>query len=160
MNREPRHGTVSEYNNHKCRCAPCREANREYRRKRRTLYIADKERTPDHGTRNEYSNYGCRCDKCREAYSIYQKNNKAARAARGLSAGNASKPRGVCKSTKCTEIVVSTRSDAMYCSRSCATSHSRAVRGMTWRSAGWDRKQLVVFSGDRTIPPVRESHYQ
>lgn len=28
--REPKHGTLSEYNNHRCRCVECRRARADY----------------------------------------------------------------------------------------------------------------------------------
>lgn len=155
MSREPKHGTVSEYNNHGCRCDLCREANKSYRRARRLSYKENKNRIPRHGTRNEYSNYGCRCEECRKAYSDIQKRHKESRRARGLVAGNLTKPRGKCSRPECTTTVMSARVDAQYCSTSCATTHHRAERGSTWRTAGWDRKQLILFNGDKTSPPVR-----
>ena len=33
--REPRHGTLNEYNQHNCRCEPCTAAVRDYARERR-----------------------------------------------------------------------------------------------------------------------------
>jgi hypothetical protein len=69
---EPRgisHGTVTGYNNHRCRCAECKAAMREYwraRAKRRAT-----QEPPRHGTRQGYWAYSCRCALCSEAMSEY-----------------------------------------------------------------------------------------
>jgi RNA polymerase sigma factor (sigma-70 family) len=61
------HGTVSEYNNHGCRCPECRAAKREYDRQAREDRQAAEVPPELHGTDNAYTNYGCRCPYCREA---------------------------------------------------------------------------------------------
>lgn len=64
-----KHGTVSGYSYHKCRCDQCRAASTEYRRKRRQRGInADSPIT--HGTLTGYD-LGCRCDPCRHGKSVY-----------------------------------------------------------------------------------------
>lgn len=67
-----KHGFISGYLNHKCRCEACRKAwsgyMREYRRKQHEkllLGLAE----PEHGTLNTYGNYRCRCAACRAARS-------------------------------------------------------------------------------------------
>lgn len=66
---EPVHGTESMYNNHGCRCDPCKKAAIEAVR----IRGGHKERVePQHGTLTMYSNpYRCRCDLCKEARTQY-----------------------------------------------------------------------------------------
>lgn len=67
-----RHGTISGYNAHECRCRKCRAAwavvIEERRDKRGKLKPGD----PRHGTLNGYTNYRCKCEKCRAAFARYQ----------------------------------------------------------------------------------------
>lgn len=62
------HGRVGTYTNHKCRCAECRAAWREYcyrlRRRRRNRLAPD---DPRHGRTTTYQNWLCRCDACSQA---------------------------------------------------------------------------------------------
>jgi len=65
-------GTVGGYNNHKCRCAPCTEANTIAIRKARAERFAGRVLVAgvlvhpyaDHGTVGGYQNWGCRCWDC------------------------------------------------------------------------------------------------
>ena len=66
-----RHGTVSRYVSHNCRCATCKSAWAAKGRERALLRI--ERPIPDsvvHGRASTYGNYGCRCDACRKAKSI------------------------------------------------------------------------------------------
>lgn len=67
---DPRHGTVTGYNNHRCRCDGCREAWRVYhlaylyrtgRQRPMAEFLAS--RMLSHGTISGYKR-GCRCDLC------------------------------------------------------------------------------------------------
>ena len=66
---DPRHGTLSAYLNHDCRCDPCKAANAANQRR----YRAEKKKQevpPEvHGTDNGYTNYGCREACCRAAHA-------------------------------------------------------------------------------------------
>jgi len=65
------HGTNRCYINHKCRCAPCREANRLYEKLRRARHLRDMAANPHHryhGTEYGYR-CGCRCTPCTTAKS-------------------------------------------------------------------------------------------
>lgn len=66
-----KHGRVGTYTNHKCRCAPCREANSKYVARRRVERLAeDKDpNDPRHGLASFYGNHGCRCELCRLAWN-------------------------------------------------------------------------------------------
>lgn len=67
---KPRHGTYSEYTNHRCRCGFCRAANTRYNLKRRVerqKRLLKREITVEHGKYSTYTNYGCRCDLCKRA---------------------------------------------------------------------------------------------
>jgi hypothetical protein len=60
------HGTYARYNTGKCRCVPCKAANR---RKQQELVIKLHQKPEDlipHGL-NGYRNYGHRCLVCKEA---------------------------------------------------------------------------------------------
>lgn len=63
-----RHGRGG-YTNHGCRCALCRQKNREYVLKAREKWVAGTAPPHVHGTANGYRNYSCRCDECRHAVS-------------------------------------------------------------------------------------------
>lgn len=66
---DPRHGKVSFYNNHGCRCERCTNARRVAAREdqplRRRSRAKDNPADPRHGTEYFYKAYGCRCDRCR-----------------------------------------------------------------------------------------------
>lgn len=66
------HGRYTTYVNHKCRCIPCKQAWREYCRRRRAqraaLVAAGRLKVP-HGTEGGYSNYKCRCIPCKRAHA-------------------------------------------------------------------------------------------
>lgn len=66
---DPRHGTITAYAHHGCRCDRCKAANRhaqqEARDRRRTGGIPEHV----HGSENGYSNYRCRCKRCRTAHA-------------------------------------------------------------------------------------------
>lgn len=78
----PRHGTLTGYTRHKCRCEKCYAAytkarkDLEFRRRKTGLSKDD----PRHGTPNGYKHYGCKCGPCREAQREYvQKKREAIR---------------------------------------------------------------------------------
>lgn len=77
------HGTISTYNNHRCRCDKCRAGNTAWMKRRRTDRIAGipatKNGVDGPGTHNAwtYTNWGCRCDICREASRQYQNQRRA-----------------------------------------------------------------------------------
>lgn len=64
-----KHGTISGYQHHKCRCTDCCNAKREYEKK---LKLKKLEGIPElvgpkpiqHGTHNAYTNRKCRCEIC------------------------------------------------------------------------------------------------
>jgi hypothetical protein len=81
----PKHGTVSRYRYHKCRCDDCRRANRLLKRRERHEGQDGPEfgmKTAQHGTRSKYVR-GCRCGLCKEANRIYQREKMAERRAEG-----------------------------------------------------------------------------
>lgn len=64
-----KHGTRSGYSNYGCKCDPCREAERDYRRSYTRQYTGTGP-VPEgvrHGTRYAYKRYGCRCEECKAA---------------------------------------------------------------------------------------------
>lgn len=70
---DPRHGAVTAYGYHGCRCDRCKAANtaaQQAARNRRAAAAAF-EQIPRqvHGTENGYSNYRCRCDRCKAAHA-------------------------------------------------------------------------------------------
>lgn len=67
-----RHGKLNGYNAG-CRCARCRETNREQSKKRRAERKPLAENDSRHGTFNGYGNWKCRCAACRLAWSIRNK---------------------------------------------------------------------------------------
>lgn len=62
------HGTITAYNKDRCRCEPCRDANREhnrlYRKRARKRGVPD---DAEHGFARVYKFFGCRCWKCATA---------------------------------------------------------------------------------------------
>jgi len=79
-----KHGTVSTYNNHGCRCEQCKIAARAYarvyRESKRHGFPKEPEPQPvepsrwhEHGTRSAYLYHRCRCDECRTANASYMK---------------------------------------------------------------------------------------
>lgn len=68
---DPRHGKITSYTNHGCRCPLCRAANADYcsRRTKERRRAGLPEGDPRHGTENGYGNYGCRCRACTTAWS-------------------------------------------------------------------------------------------
>lgn len=79
---DPRHGTYNGYQNLNCRCQPCRDANAEYVRKRRSgraAEIAENPRRAEHGRVSTYHNWGCRCDRCTEAHRFAKRRQRARR---------------------------------------------------------------------------------
>jgi hypothetical protein len=70
---DPRHGTVSGYTNHGCRCDRCSQAQSDRGRlRRRGSTSGEYVPGPDaeHGIRREYLR-GCRCDECRAANAAH-----------------------------------------------------------------------------------------
>ena len=97
---DPRHGTMTGYSYHKCRCRPCRDTNVQYHRKYKENnnikqfdpvtpnvdqqnvmtsnpvdIIHNDVDDPRHGTIRGYD-IGCRCDPCKSAKSDYKKEYK------------------------------------------------------------------------------------
>ena len=73
------HGTYVCYVKRKCRCEPCRLANRETTRRareRRAWLAALGDDRVVHGLDSTYSNYGCRCDPCKEAHRVAMRRYK------------------------------------------------------------------------------------
>jgi hypothetical protein len=75
-----RHGTISGYNAHECRCRKCRRAWAEVITERRDKRGKLKSGDPRHGTLNGYTNYRCRCPLCRTAFAKYQAARRIRRA--------------------------------------------------------------------------------
>jgi len=71
------HGTTGGYANHRCRCAACIEAVRQYRRTR--YWRVRTEPLPPwatHGSYVTYNNYSCRCSSCRQARREYDRSRR------------------------------------------------------------------------------------
>lgn len=84
------HGTASSYNNHGCRCDPCRAAATAARRAWRRSLADRPFRDVPHGAWSGYAHWGCHCDPCtaagRKAAAAYRARRlarTAAEAARG-----------------------------------------------------------------------------
>jgi hypothetical protein len=71
-----RHGTVSGYNAHECRCRKCRAAWAAKIEERRDGRGKLKSGDPRHGL-NGYTNYRCKCQICRDAFAAYQAERRA-----------------------------------------------------------------------------------
>lgn len=74
---DPRHGTITGYGHHGCRCDPCKGANRAATR---TARDRRQQKIPDHvhGTENGYSNYRCHCDRCKAAHTADMRRKRGA----------------------------------------------------------------------------------
>lgn len=86
--RQPRHGTASEYSNHRCRCDDCRAAwrawSRDYYRRRHNSPGRQPRGTNwTHGIRATYVK-GCRCEDCTAAERTYKADLRARRRRSGL----------------------------------------------------------------------------
>lgn len=72
-----KHGSAASYESGKCRCAQCREAGMQARRRqrerRRERVAAGDAGHVSHGTWAAYVTDGCRCDQCRAFKSAYMK---------------------------------------------------------------------------------------
>ncbi|SHX67012.1 Uncharacterised protein [Mycobacteroides abscessus subsp. abscessus] len=77
---DPRHGTPNGYNNHRCRCGPCREANRVSHAEYMQRIRAEETILGRHGTSLCYDS-GCRCDVCRESHNARSRQYKRTRRA-------------------------------------------------------------------------------
>lgn len=83
------HGTRYCYQQHRCRCDLCREANtQQYREARERKRQGIKLETPvrerkerQHGTYQKYREDRCRCEACTEANKIYTRDYRARKAA-------------------------------------------------------------------------------
>ena len=80
--RSPRHGSVTEYRKHGCKCLECSRAMREYLQRRqesdkkRPVILAHERSTPKwkiHGEVASYKIGKCRCEKCATAYREYKR---------------------------------------------------------------------------------------
>lgn len=69
-----RHGVISGYTYHRCRCADCTEAARVH--VKRWMAKLDPADAP-HGTRNGYISYRCRCAACTAANTAYMRKWRA-----------------------------------------------------------------------------------
>lgn len=67
-----KHGTLTGYINHKCRCGACRAAKTAYRADVRDRHRSAPPEAIPHGTRHGYDHYGCRCGACRAAEAAYR----------------------------------------------------------------------------------------
>lgn len=67
---DPRHGKVSTYVNHACRCERCTAANREAMKRYRDKLSSRPYDASDHrhGTISGYKYLACKCERCIEAY--------------------------------------------------------------------------------------------
>jgi hypothetical protein len=64
------HGRASTYVHHKCRCAPCTEANRQRHAAARARRREQEPPADAHGKDSTYKNWGCRCESCSAAHSV------------------------------------------------------------------------------------------
>lgn len=76
-----KHGQNSTYHNHGCRCVPCVEAARAYRKQYKATILARLAARPDsstlrHGTRSKYNIESCRCEDCTKAERDYSRLKK------------------------------------------------------------------------------------
>jgi hypothetical protein len=70
------HGTLSGYNNHRCRCELCTRAKNNWSLWNRMDLKATELTIYQHGTPNSYYNYKCRCRFCKDAAKAYRKRKK------------------------------------------------------------------------------------
>lgn len=78
------HGTISRYNNGRCRCDACRAAITAYRaaakaRKEAGIPSRSYKRKFEHGTVNGYQRYACRCERCRAAMAQRRREQRQGR---------------------------------------------------------------------------------
>lgn len=66
-----RHGTITGYMNHRCRCDDCKQAASTYTRERRNRGLPIPEHS--HGSNSTYVNYRCRCQPCKDAHAAYHR---------------------------------------------------------------------------------------
>lgn len=72
--RSIRHGSLTAYQDHKCRCLDCQENKRGY--ERRAAQVRTRLGVPqgvEHGTKYTYTYYRCRCEPCKEARRSYDR---------------------------------------------------------------------------------------
>lgn len=71
---DPRHGTMTGYHNHRCRCEACKAAWAAYYKAKshqkgwavpREVYVSERRAAIRCGTRGGYQTLGCRCEECR-----------------------------------------------------------------------------------------------
>ncbi len=65
-----KHGTRATYNDHKCRCSACTEANRTYQAEMGLRRASLEPPADAHGRRSTYTNWSCRCEACTAANSL------------------------------------------------------------------------------------------
>lgn len=74
------HGTISGYKHYGCRCTLCKiavkEAEREWRHKRRTGFVFVGPKPITHGTPAAFNYHGCRCDICVAFIRAYRKKQR------------------------------------------------------------------------------------
>lgn len=68
---DPRHGTLTAYTGHACRCPACRAAGRAYKARLAAIPLAADD--PRHGIASTYNSYRCRCPECRRAWTAYRR---------------------------------------------------------------------------------------
>ena len=79
-----KHGTVTSYSHHRCRCEACTVSNRRRCRRVRAELRERLQHDPSaapHGTASTYTNWGCRCEPCRKAHGAQLKDWLAKRSA-------------------------------------------------------------------------------
>ena len=74
---DPRHGTVTAYNNHGCRCPRCTEAARVARAAWRASLQDRPSAEIPHGTWSGYANWGCRCNDCKAAAALIRERQRS-----------------------------------------------------------------------------------
>ncbi len=68
-----KHGTRATYNDHKCRCSACTEANRLYIAGWRMALASHEPPVDAHGKSSTYTNWACRCAECTAAHSLVRR---------------------------------------------------------------------------------------
>lgn len=92
------HGTISGYKHYGCRCTLCKiavkEAEREWRHKRRTGFVFVGPKPITHGTPAAFNYHGCRCDICVTFIKQYRKESRLKKMARkGIEPREAAAPK-------------------------------------------------------------------
>ena len=67
-----KHGTITAYTTHGCRCAKCRGVGTAYKRMLRQRKARGPIPAWRHGTASCYNEYACRCGPCTDAERVYR----------------------------------------------------------------------------------------